>query len=174
MPFLRGDKPHENFYYLKPNDLSIMTNHIESRLGSRISDSSALEFVLYVPPKEPLFIRSEQADGGLTKVNAFLVPRWGGVYIYNHGMEQSKTIKLDEAMKIYLTQFIELFGVKLNNINGLIRSRIFTTEMHDYLLRKTIGNLLTSINTLKSLSLLLTRIQEMVIEDHIAEQVGLK
>ncbi len=173
MPILRGDKPDENFFYLKPNDLSIMTNHIENRLGSRISDSSALEFVLYVPPKEPLFIKSEQTDGGFTKVRAFLVPRWGGVYIYNHDMDQSEIIKSDDAMKIFLTQFIELLGVKLNRVNGFIRYGIYTTEMHDYLLKNTIDNLLTSINTLKSLSLLLTRIQEMVIEDHIAEQVNL-
>ena len=54
---------------------------------------------------------------------------------------------------------------------GVIRSQIYSTEIHSYLLKNTLNNLLTSINTLKSLSSLLTRIQEMVIEDEIAEQV---
>ena len=54
---------NEPFFYIKPSDLSIMTNHIKNRLGSRISDSSALEFVLYAPPKSPLFIKTDQKDG---------------------------------------------------------------------------------------------------------------
>ena len=51
---------HESFYYIRSNDIPIMTNYIESRLGSRISDSSAIEFVTYIPSKEPLFILSEE------------------------------------------------------------------------------------------------------------------
>lgn len=44
--------------------------------------------------------------------------------------------------------------------------------MYHYLLTKTIDNLLNSMNTLKSLSSLLSQIVSMVIEDDIAEQVG--
>ena len=49
----------ETFYYIKQTDVPIMTNNIESRLGSRISDSSALEFVTYVSSKQPLFVISD-------------------------------------------------------------------------------------------------------------------
>lgn len=98
-----------------------MTNHIENRLGSRISDSSALEFVVYVPTKEPLYIKSSKNEMSSMKINSFLVPRWGGVYIYNHGHDQTKTIKIDKAMKTFVTHFLELIGIKLNDVN-----RIFT------------------------------------------------
>ena len=84
------------------------------------------------------------------------------------------SIKVDEAMKYFLTQFIDLIGIKLNKNKGVLRSEIYTSEIHTYLLTNTMSNLLTSINTLKSLSLLLTRIQEMVIEDDIAEKVIFK
>jgi hypothetical protein len=52
------DGDTEAFHYLKQTDLSIMTNFIEGRLGSRVSDSSALEFVTYLPSKQPLYIVS--------------------------------------------------------------------------------------------------------------------
>ncbi len=56
---LKNKNDQESFYYIRSNDIPIMTNYIESRLGSRISDSSAIEFVTYIPSKEPLFILSE-------------------------------------------------------------------------------------------------------------------
>lgn len=46
------------FYYLKTSDLSIMTNFMEGRLGARVSDSAALEFVTYLSSKQPLYIVS--------------------------------------------------------------------------------------------------------------------
>ena len=88
-----------------------MTNHIENRLGSRISDSSALEFVTYIPSKQPMYIVSE----GESKVNSFLVPRWGGIFIYNQ-LDSSKSIENDSAMKIFLTQFLDLIGINLNKV----------------------------------------------------------
>lgn len=158
------------YFYLKPTDLSIMTNHFENRLGSRISDSSALEFVVYVPSKGPLFIKSKKDES--EKINAFLVPRWGGVYIYNH-LTDDKNIQIDEGMKYFLTQFIDLIGIKLNENPGVVRSKIYPTEIYSYLLGNTMDNLLTSISTLNSLSSLLIKIQEMVIEDDIGEKVKL-
>lgn len=54
---------NESFYYLKQTDLSIMTNFIESRLGSKISDSSALQFVTYLPNKQSLYIAKNLQNG---------------------------------------------------------------------------------------------------------------
>ncbi len=48
---------------------------------------------------------------------------------------------------------------------------LISKELFGYLLVKTLENQLNSINTLKSLSSLLTRINNMVIEDEIAEKV---
>lgn len=67
----KSDK--ESFYYLKQTDLSIMTNYIESRLGSRVSDSSALEFVTYVPSKQPLYIASNTQNRIFDKCFYYLI-----------------------------------------------------------------------------------------------------
>lgn len=99
-------------FYLKPSDLSIMTNFIENRLGSRISDSSALEFVTYVPSKQPMYI----LDNENQRLNSFLVPRWGGIFVYNQEDQNVNSIQNDNAMKIFLTQFLQLIGVNLNKV----------------------------------------------------------
>ena len=46
--------------------------------------------------------------------------------------------------------------------------------MYGYILAKTLENQMNSINTLKSLSSLLTRISQIVIEEKIAKEVNLK
>jgi len=169
----RSSSADEVFFYLKPSDLSIMTNHIGTRLGSRISDSSALEFIVYVPTKSPMYIISDPKNPTTSsRISSFLVPRYGGVHIYNHETsDEDQLIKVNEAMKTFLTQFIDLIGIKLNQNPGIVRSNIYQTELFNYLLANTLRNLLNSINTLKSLSSLLTKISSMVIEDKIAAQV---
>lgn len=96
------------YYYLNPSDLSIMTNYIESRLGSQIQQSSTINFVTYVPPKQPL--RIVNSDQSLNEFNSFLVPRWGGIYIYNHLSDENR------AMNIFLTQFLQLTGINLHEV----------------------------------------------------------
>ncbi len=111
---LENDKENE-YYYLKQTDLAVMSNHIENRLGSRISDSSALEFVTYVHSKQlPLYIKANSETNRLT--SSFLVPRWGGIYIYNHENKENTQIKLNKAVQVFTSQFIELIGIRLNKV----------------------------------------------------------
>ena len=94
-----------------------MTNVVESRLGARVSDSSALEFVAYVPAKQPLYVLDDDHE---RKASAFLVPRWGGLFIYNANNTdtQQRVIDVTEAVKIFLTQFIDLMGIRLNKVTN--------------------------------------------------------
>lgn len=116
------------YYSIKQADLAVMTNHIENRLGSRISDSSALEFVTYAHSKQlPLFIKT---DSRLKKTSSFLIPRWGGIYIYNHENSNSSEIEVNQAMKVFLTQFIDLIGIKLNKV---LLTLVFFFEYFIYL-----------------------------------------
>ncbi len=59
---------HDSFYYIKTTDVPIMTINIESRLGSRISDSSAIEFVTYIPSKQPLYILVDPQNSKLVNL----------------------------------------------------------------------------------------------------------
>ena len=51
-----------------------------------------------------------------------------------------------------------------------MRSRVHSSEIHGYLVAKTLENQMNSINTLKSLSSLLTKISQIVIEEKIAKE----
>lgn len=108
-----GDKA----YFIKSSDLSIMTNSIENRLGARVSDSAAFEFVTYVAAKQPLYILSETSN---VQTNAFLVPRWGGIYIHNvdvSSQQLPQTISADADMKTFITHFLDLIGIRLNKVS---------------------------------------------------------
>ena len=85
-----------------------MTNFIESRLGSQIQKSSTINFVTYIPTKQPLLIHNVEQKPN--DYNAFLVPRWGGIYIYNDLSEKN------QAMNIFLTQFLQLAGINLHEV----------------------------------------------------------
>lgn len=105
-----GDKA----YHIKPTDLSIMTNFIENRLGARVSDSSAFEFVSYIASKQPLYILSDNLQ-----TNAFLVPRWGGIYIHNVEVTTTpQVITTENDMKTFITHFLELIGIRLNKVRA--------------------------------------------------------
>jgi hypothetical protein len=91
-----------------------MTNNIESRLGSHFQQSSTINFVTYVPPKQPLKILN--ADQSLNEFNSFLLPRWGGIYIYNHLSEKN------QAINIFLTQYLQLTGINLHEVRNSVVS----------------------------------------------------
>jgi len=53
------------------------------------------------------------------KTRAFLVPKWGGIYIDSQTTKtnSSNKIEVDEAMKTFLTQFIDLMGFDLHKVS---------------------------------------------------------
>jgi hypothetical protein len=95
-------------YFLNSNDLSVVTNIIESRVGSHQTDSSTINFISYVPAKQPLYIVNEQTG---RQLDSFVVPRWGGVHILNHLSENS-----DIEMKTFLTQFLQIIGIDMQQV----------------------------------------------------------
>lgn len=136
-----SNQSNEKSFFIRQSDLSIMTNHIENRLGSRISDASAFEFVTYVPSRQPLFVASNNgskfwfcflidqffSSSGLcvlkaeAKTNAFLVPRWGGIYVHNTPPKSDQSIQTDQSMRVFMTHFLDLIGIRLNKVNYLLR-----------------------------------------------------
>ncbi|XP_074637198.1 GPI transamidase component PIG-S-like [Acropora palmata] len=173
-------------FYLPYDDLPHMINPIEAKLGSHISFYPTLNFVVYVPLQKytPLYMRTK--EGGQSKSNAFLSPQWGGVLIYNLQRTTSvngsspQRIGLDmkPVMNIFLSQLKHLLGlIQVKPVNG-IKLRVSTDDNsvskweQDSLMRlKTMEYLATSTITLTSLAQLLGKISNMVINDHIKEQV---
>lgn len=125
-------------------------------------------------------------EGGQSKSNAFLSPQWGGVLIYNlqrttsvnGSSPQSIGLDMKPVMNIFLSQLKHLLGlIQVKPVNG-IKLRVSTDDNsvskweQDSLMRlKTMEYLATSTITLTSLAQLLGKISNMVINDHIKEQV---
>uniref|UniRef100_H2YV43 GPI transamidase component PIG-S n=1 Tax=Ciona savignyi TaxID=51511 RepID=H2YV43_CIOSA len=163
------------YYYLQDNQLSHVINGIESRLGSHQSTFPTLNFVLYMADKKhsPLYIK--KPNGEISKSNNFLVPRWGGMTIYNPGNK----LDLNLVMPTFLSNLRTLVGVQ--NTAPKLDTRVLFEDVGypgitdwevDYLSRlRAVENIATATHTLGSLEKLLNQIRNMVINDDVASSV---
>lgn len=165
--------------------LGLAINPVEGQLASHVSARPRLNFLAYVPTAEQAPLHITGADGKLVQSNAFLVPRWGGVAIYNAksnpGPEQvAEDMDMGGVVAIFLTQLRELLGLqKQDRLPDKVRLLPFRPEQphlrtweRDFLYRlRTSENLLLTRVTLQSLAHLLSQISNIVINDAIGEQV---
>lgn len=173
-------------FFLPYNDLPHMINPIEAKLGSHISLYPSLNFVVYVPLQKhtPLYMRTK--EGEQSKSNAFLSPQWGGILIYNlqrtastnASIPQRIAVDMKPVMNIFLSQLKHLVGfTPVKPIHGFKLRDGFNDigipqwEQDSLMRLKTMEYLATSTITLTSLAQLLGKISNMVINDHIQEQV---
>nr|CAB3264868.1 GPI transamidase component PIG-S-like [Phallusia mammillata] len=182
-PKVKKDEQNKALYrYLTPQQLSLVINPIEGRLGSQVSSDPTLNFVVYLTEKKftPLYIKTENGD--LSKSNAFLVPRWGSMQFYNikNISESNGLTRVDP--QIFMSAFIPhlriLLGLQNNPYVG--EQIIFEDAGYEniadwelnYLYRlRTVEHIASSIHTLHSLSKLLNQISNIVINDNIATEV---
>ena len=100
--------------------------------GSLVSQLPSLNFVIYLPKRTeyPLHIRQDQRSN-VTPTNAFLVPQWGGVVVYNppemgsgqdmelqrEAVAQDKlnvSVRMEELMPLIIGQLKMLLGVPVH------------------------------------------------------------
>ena len=100
--------------------------------GSLVSQLPSLNFVIYLPKRTeyPLHIRQDQRSN-VTPTNAFLVPQWGGVVLYNppemgsgqdmelqrEAVAQDKlnvSVRMEELMPLIIGQLKMLLGVPVH------------------------------------------------------------
>nr|XP_058955244.1 GPI transamidase component PIG-S-like [Pocillopora verrucosa] len=172
-------------FYLHYDDLPHMINPIEGKLGSHISLYPSLNFVVYVPSKKHSPIYMKNKDGELSSSNAFMSPQWGGIMIYNlprttstnNTKPQQMTVEMKPVMKVFLSQLKLLLGMMPVNPPNGIEMRIADDagvakwEQESLMRLKTMEYLATSTITLTSLAQLLGKISNMVINDHIQQQI---
>ncbi|XP_022803719.1 GPI transamidase component PIG-S-like isoform X2 [Stylophora pistillata] len=178
-------KKDGKIFSLHYDDLPHMINPIEGKLGSHISLYPSLNFVVYVPSMKHSPIYMKNKDGELSSSNAFLSPQWGGIMIYNlppttttnNTKPQKITVEMKPIMNVFLSQLKLLLGMMSVNLPNGIEVRIaddagVTKWEQESLMRlKTMEYLATSTITLTSLAQLLGKISNMVINDHIQQQV---
>ena len=84
MPSIRKTISNEGReeYLISENDLGLAIN-MESKLVSHVSSRPSFNFIAYIPTISQTPLHIETFDKKLPETNSFLVPRWGGVSIWN-------------------------------------------------------------------------------------------
>jgi len=159
-------------------ELGTALNRMENLLNSQSSSNPALNLVLYIPPLQriPLTVRG-------STTNSFLLPRWGGVHIYNYLPENQQdsmkfpvavSVDMDRVAGIWLGQLRSLLGVaELKADEGIPLTSVGVRLWEsDYQLRyRSMENILETRRTLQSLASLLSHISNIVITEEIARRV---
>ena len=177
-----GIKPRKtingNFY--SNDQLGLLINPIESRLGSYTSNNPVLHFVIYLPSKAemPLSI----GRGGKEKLYSFSSPRWGGMYFYNINSQHNTSapvkvnINMNTVMSVFVSQLKGHLGIKSQTESNVIYSTLNGINIADWelnllLIKRTIENLKKSTSTLLSLAELLEQIANIVISNEVKDLI---
>ncbi|XP_018579845.1 GPI transamidase component PIG-S [Anoplophora glabripennis] len=153
-------------FALQESQLPHIISPLETKMWSHLSQRPTINLVLYFSYcSTPLYIYSDRNIKIPT--NAFLSPRWGGIYIVNPDKSSCETKQFKPDLRLivstFITQIQHLFGVEgieADNINKLkIRK---TEEMID-----------STRRTLKSLAQLLSEIGSIVISDEVGEKINI-
>lgn len=155
--------------------LGLAVNSVETALASQASARPALNLLVYLPPAE----RQPVAVQG-SNTSTFLIPRWGGVMLYNYlGEERATfpvTLELDMARVagVWLAQLRSLLGVEeVEEALPLPPLGLRRWEVDLQLRLRALQYSLETITTLTSLSTLLSQIPNIVISDEVGEEVAL-
>lgn len=155
-----------NYYIMEENQLSHVITPLETKLWSNISPRPVINFVVYFPPcSTPLYILDKERN--ILKSNAFLSPRWGGVFLLNPDEESCELKrfkpKVQSIISVFTTQIQHLF--KVGNLTD-------SEDINKLKIRKANALLLSTYRTLKSLAQLLSEISSIVISDDVGEKIN--
>ncbi|PRP88902.1 hypothetical protein PROFUN_00370 [Planoprotostelium fungivorum] len=144
-----------------------------------MSIDPVIHLILFVTePGQPIYIREE--GGKWSETNAFISPQWGGVFIYNPPTSGdvllSSVVDLQPAMEIFVSQLRQLLGVGEISSDEVVYHHQMTKGISQYerdLLyrRYTWLHYNQTVSTIKSLSVLVQSLQNMVVHDNIASLV---
>ncbi|ORX50945.1 hypothetical protein DM01DRAFT_1308060 [Hesseltinella vesiculosa] len=181
-----------SYFYFNPEQLSHFVNTADWNLASSISLYPIINFILYIPSADETPLRIHDTHGQPLLSNAFLIPRWGGVNVKNPpksaldlGRFTITRADLQPIMKIFVSQLRSLMGIQdatASTVAALPPSinmtftlaphtGVTTFEKDNLVRRRTMENVINAIATLRSLSQLVLEIPNMVVLDHIQEQV---
>merc|ERR1712000_48025 len=170
-----------NEYLISSDSIQRFVNPNSWHLESVDANATALHFVVFVPPADKR-LRLIDNNNIKSNTNAFVVPQWGGVLIFNVPNAKNSlpvSLSLDEqALKPVMNVFVEqlklLLGVPSINDRNVDAPDILTSSNHiplwqiDYLVRSHLyENLITTTTTLQSLSSLVESLTTMKVLDHI-------
>lgn len=138
-------------YIIPKSDLSTFVDYGEWNLITHDVHRS-INFLLFFPAtnfdSKPLYVEGSQT-------NSFLIPQWGGVYIYNLPMPVLRNMphilradRLLPVFDVFASQLLELLGVPRHPKSPLFRLESFNRIMAV----KNLGLLLDNLSSLVALS----------------------
>lgn len=142
-----------------------------------------LNFIVYVPSRDQHPLHIVLKNGEKVKTNSFLSPQWGGIVVQNlpspppnSSLPVRVTVDMKTVMEVFLTQLRLLmdFNIQVKKdlqVREVGNDVIREWELDNWLRKKCLENLATSISTLQSLTALLEGISNIVIQDDIGQQV---
>ncbi|KAG5892131.1 hypothetical protein JTB14_032353 [Gonioctena quinquepunctata] len=159
-------KKVNDHYVLTENQLPHIITPLETKLWSHLSPRPTLNLVVYFPHcNAPLYIHDNR--NRKVESNAFLSPRWGGVYILNADKSscEKKQFKpeLQPIVSTFITQLKKLF--KVDNTSNV-------DDIYELKMRKAHELLDSTRRTLRSLAQLLSEISSIVISDEVGDKIN--
>ncbi|KAK9718128.1 Phosphatidylinositol-glycan biosynthesis class S protein [Popillia japonica] len=153
-------------YVIYEEQLPLILTPLEKKVWSHLSPRPTLNLVTYISKCDtPLYIHNRKDK--VVDSNAFLNPRWGGISIINADKESCikgiYTPDISRIISIYITQLKELIG-----LHGTTQK-----DIDDLAKTKSVDMITSTRRTLKSLALLLSEINSIVISDEVAQKIKL-
>ena len=168
----------DNTYYkLEVEKLPVFINAAEWSLATAITSYPVINFILYVPDPSirPLLIVDAQRDK-IIPSNAFLLPQWGSIVIYNPMNASSDLATVDDLQapfSTFVAHLLALLGVPDTPSNHAPPSNSsLSAWKRDGLMRQRIAeNFISATNTMGTLARLVRTIDNMAIPHTILHDV---
>ncbi|KAJ7167335.1 phosphatidylinositol-glycan biosynthesis class S protein-domain-containing protein [Mycena crocata] len=176
-PLAFSPVPLPDGYGLTPEDLTVFVNSAEWSLSSSVSNDPVLHFILFIPSTSRRPLQILDAHGLPSTSDAFLLPQWGGIVIYNPPAELQDNVHLpssalNSVFSTFSTQLLALLGVPNLPSNVQTDASILTGWQLDALLRRrTLENAEGAQDTLKSIVKLVDQIENMPVGQDVKGDV---
>ncbi|KAI0676322.1 phosphatidylinositol-glycan biosynthesis class S protein-domain-containing protein [Trametes maxima] len=174
---------------LTQEDLTVFINSAEWTLSSSVSNDPVIHFVLFIPSSSNSPLHILDNEGSLIQSNAFLLPQWGGIILFNPAHDPSilkgstPQLNFSDLSPIFNTfayQLLTLLGVPglpaniqvSHESDGDARQEPFTDWELDALLRwRASENVQSSMETLEAIVRLVGQIENMPVGQDVVGDV---
>ncbi|KAG8963152.1 GPI transamidase component [Tulasnella sp. 419] len=172
-----------NGYVLDDDQLKVFVNSAEWSLASSVSNDPVLHFLLFIPDstRAPLYVTD--ASGQIAKSNAFIVPQWGGIVVFNPPKDQMtsqlfhlSSSDLASTFALFRSQLTALLGVPSIPSNVQLHpdavGMLLTGWQKDALMRRRAQeNIRDSVETLGSIVNLVDKIDGMPVGEEVQQDM---
>ncbi|KAI8972834.1 phosphatidylinositol-glycan biosynthesis class S protein-domain-containing protein [Trametes punicea] len=174
---------------LTHEDLTVFINSAEWTLSSSVSNDPVVHFVLFVPSSRNTPLHILDQEGSVHPSNAFLLPQWGGIVLFNPPREPSSTFRpvprlsasdLSPIFNTFARQLLTLLGVPglpphvhpARRPESTRQREPFTDwELDALLRRRALENVQSSTETLEAIVRLVDQIENMPVGQDVVGDV---